>query len=168
MEKISLKRDLFNSPQKSHPWGEPHHPFNHMIHREEVESAGPTQENPGWTWSLRPVNTLSEQKPVQMLLRTCRACRLEPKLTCPWLWVSHPPLLPYLLAFTWDTDGRAAAPKATGNGSFYMSHLRVTLFSIIRLLQGLPWWSSGWDSALEQQGAPVQFLVGELDPTCRS
>ena len=44
MEEISLKRDLFNSPQKSHPRGEPQHPFNHMIHREEAESAGPSQE----------------------------------------------------------------------------------------------------------------------------
>ena len=28
--------------------------------------------------------------------------------------------------------------------------------------QGLPWWSSGWDSALPLQGAQVRSLVGEI------
>ena len=32
--------------------------------------------------------------------------------------------------------------------------------------EGLPWWSSGWDSMLPMQGAWVQSLVGELDPAC--
>ena len=31
---------------------------------------------------------------------------------------------------------------------------------------GLPWWSSGQDYVLPMQGAWVQSLVGELDPTC--
>ena len=73
MEEISLKRDLFNSPQKSHPRGEPQHPFNHMIHREEAESAGPSRE-PRLDLITKTVSTLSEQKPVQMLLGACRAC----------------------------------------------------------------------------------------------
>ena len=30
---------------------------------------------------------------------------------------------------------------------------------------GLPWWPSGWDSALWIQGAQVQSLAEELDPT---
>ena len=34
--------------------------------------------------------------------------------------------------------------------------------------QGLPWWSSGCDSALSMQGAQVWSLVRELDPTCCS
>ena len=33
-------------------------------------------------------------------------------------------------------------------------------------LWGLPWWSSGYDSALPMQGAWVRFLARELDPTC--
>ena len=28
--------------------------------------------------------------------------------------------------------------------------------------EGLPWWSSDWDSALPMQGRQVQSLVGEL------
>ena len=32
---------------------------------------------------------------------------------------------------------------------------------------GLPWWSSGWDSALPVQGTWDRCLVKELDPTCR-
>ena len=31
---------------------------------------------------------------------------------------------------------------------------------------GPPWWSSGWDSTFPTQGAQVQSLVRELDPTC--
>ena len=31
---------------------------------------------------------------------------------------------------------------------------------------GLPWWSRGLDSVLPIQGAWVQFLVAEPDPTC--
>ena len=34
----------------------------------------------------------------------------------------------------------------------------------LRPLQGLPWWSSGQDSARPVQGAWVQSLVRELDP----
>ena len=30
---------------------------------------------------------------------------------------------------------------------------------------GLPWWSSDWDSVLPMQGARVQPLIRELDPT---
>ena len=30
---------------------------------------------------------------------------------------------------------------------------------------GLPWWFSDWDSTLLMQGARVQSLVRELDPT---
>ena len=33
---------------------------------------------------------------------------------------------------------------------------------------GLPWWSSGQDTAFSMQGAWVQFLVRELDLTCRN
>ena len=33
-------------------------------------------------------------------------------------------------------------------------------------LRGLPWWASGLDSALPMQGAQVQSLLRELDPTC--
>ena len=33
---------------------------------------------------------------------------------------------------------------------------------------GLPWWFSDWDSMLLMQGARVQSLVRELDPTCRN
>ena len=33
-------------------------------------------------------------------------------------------------------------------------------------LSGLPRWSSGWDSVLPMQGARVQSLLKELDPTC--
>ena len=36
------------------------------------------------------------------------------------------------------------------------------------LAEGLPWWSSGWDSTLPKKGAQVQSLVWELDPTCRN
>ena len=32
---------------------------------------------------------------------------------------------------------------------------------------GLPWWASGQDSKFPMQGAQVQFLVRELDPTYR-
>ena len=35
------------------------------------------------------------------------------------------------------------------------------------LEEGLPWWSSGWDSTLPKKGAQVQSLVSELDLTCR-
>ena len=35
-----------------------------------------------------------------------------------------------------------------------------------RPLRGLSWWSSGWDPALPVQGAQVQSLVRELEPTC--
>ena len=34
------------------------------------------------------------------------------------------------------------------------------------VIQGLPWWSRGWDAMLPTQGALVQSLVRELDPTC--
>ena len=34
--------------------------------------------------------------------------------------------------------------------------------------QGLPWWSSGWDSVLPMQGAWVRSLVRELRSTCPS
>ena len=33
-------------------------------------------------------------------------------------------------------------------------------------LNGLPWRSSGWDSVLPMQGAQIQSLNGELDPSC--
>ena len=32
--------------------------------------------------------------------------------------------------------------------------------------EGLPWWSSGYDSVLTVQGAQVQSLLREVDPTC--
>ena len=32
--------------------------------------------------------------------------------------------------------------------------------------RALPWWRSGWDSALPMQGARVRSLARELDPTC--
>ena len=32
--------------------------------------------------------------------------------------------------------------------------------------EGLPWWSSDWDSELPMQGAWVRSLVGKQDPTC--
>ena len=35
-----------------------------------------------------------------------------------------------------------------------------------KYLLGLPWWHSGSDSKLSMQGAWVQSLVRELDPTC--
>ena len=38
-------------------------------------------------------------------------------------------------------------------------------FKQIIVFQGIPWWSSGWESALPMQGARVQSLVRELDPT---
>ena len=34
--------------------------------------------------------------------------------------------------------------------------------------KGLPWWSSGQDLTLFMQGACVQPLVRELEPTCHS
>ena len=34
--------------------------------------------------------------------------------------------------------------------------------------EGLPWRSSGSDSAFPMQGAWVQSLVGELDPVCHN
>ena len=42
----------------------------------------------------------------------------------------------------------------------------VLKFSTDRIDLRLPWWSSDWDSMLPMQGAQVQLLVGELDPTC--
>ena len=41
-----------------------------------------------------------------------------------------------------------------------------TIKSVSEDVEGLPWWSSEWDSALPMQGARVPSLVGELDPTC--
>ena len=38
-------------------------------------------------------------------------------------------------------------------------------FKMFHLFMGLPWLSSGEDSALPMQGAQVRSLVGELDPT---
>ena len=35
-------------------------------------------------------------------------------------------------------------------------------------MQGLPWWSSGYGSALPKQGAWVPSLVRDLAPTCRN
>ena len=32
--------------------------------------------------------------------------------------------------------------------------------------QGLPWWTSSWDSEFPMQGTWVPSLVRELDPTC--
>ena len=42
----------------------------------------------------------------------------------------------------------------------------LTNLVILRLMLGLPWWSSGWDSALPMQGAWVRSLDKELDPVC--
>ena len=39
------------------------------------------------------------------------------------------------------------------------------LFSLLEEFEGLPWWSSGWDSELSMQGAQIQSLVRELDTT---
>ena len=33
-------------------------------------------------------------------------------------------------------------------------------------LEGLSWWSTGWDSVLPMQGTQVQSMVRELGPTC--
>ena len=33
---------------------------------------------------------------------------------------------------------------------------------------GLPWWSSGQDSAVPVQGAQILSLVRELDPMCHN
>ena len=48
-------------------------------------------------------------------------------------------------------------------------HTRSTLelFFRSRLLE-LPWWSRDSDSMLPRQGAQVQSLVRELDPTCHN
>ena len=35
-------------------------------------------------------------------------------------------------------------------------------------LEGIPWWSTGWDSVLPMQGTWVQSLVRELGPTCHN
>ena len=39
-------------------------------------------------------------------------------------------------------------------------------FQLKRIIQGLPWWSCGWDSTLPTQGGPSSTLVRELDPPC--
>ena len=38
------------------------------------------------------------------------------------------------------------------------------LLTSLKHLEGLPWWSSGWDSEFPKEGAHVQSLVRELDP----
>ena len=49
----------------------------------------------------------------------------------------------------------------------YSSFDFFQLFEYVKtILRGLPWWSSGQDSALPMQGARVRSLVGELDPAC--
>ena len=40
--------------------------------------------------------------------------------------------------------------------------------TIKQALQGLPWWSNGWDSMLPMQGTRVWSLVGGLDPICHN
>ena len=71
-------------------------------------------------------------------------------------------LLQRRLGVPWGTGGRAPnqdssqrADQAEGN--------------VKNLVEGLPWQSSGYDSALPMQGARVPSLVRELDPhTCRN
>ena len=42
----------------------------------------------------------------------------------------------------------------------------VSPFFFFFFKEGLPWWSSDWDSELPMQGAWVRSLVGKQDPTC--
>ena len=58
---------------------------------------------------------------------------------------------------------------------FLVLYVLVPIFSLLYyhfgknlVGQGFPWWSSGSDSKLPMQGAQVQSLVRELDPTCKN
>ena len=46
--------------------------------------------------------------------------------------------------------------------------LKGNFCNVIRDGQGLPWWSSVWDSALPRQGAQVRPLAREADCTCHN
>ena len=50
----------------------------------------------------------------------------------------------------------------------YYKELHANKMDNLKEMEGLPWWSSGWDSTLPMQGAQVQSLIMELDPTCRN
>ena len=53
--------------------------------------------------------------------------------------------------------------------NFLENNLTVSIRSLKNVTTlGLPWWFSGEDSTFPMQGAWVQPLVRELNPTCRN
>ena len=64
---------------------------------------------------------------------------------------------------------RASFCWSLGRDAWPLLSLQKYLKSVLSTpCLGLPWWPRGWDSVLPIQGAQVQSLVGELDPTCHN
>ena len=59
---------------------------------------------------------------------------------------------------------RWKSASQTADGHIFFQNAGELLHE--KFLWGFPWWSSGKDSVLAQQGARVQCLVGEQDPAC--
>jgi len=65
----------------------------------------------------------------------------------------------------WIWEGMTTCTRSMNDSSLSLDTL---LPFLQKLASGLSWWSSGSDSVLPAQGAQVQSLVRELDPTCHN
>ena len=57
---------------------------------------------------------------------------------------------------------KPSLPYSPTKSQWKMEGITLWLVSKMTKIQGLPWWSRGWDSVLPPQGTWVQSLVGEL------
>ena len=89
----------------------------------------------------------------------------EPSQPRDWTWVSYVSHIYHLC----HLESSSKQPKCNQKLSQYWTSNERRMRKLIKIAcGGIPWQFSGSDSMLPIQGAWVQTLVGELDPTCHN